>query len=191
VHCRCTGTQHSLRMKDTRIHKLVWTHSHRPRKNGQTNKLQWSWNKHRMAYILFLIPSHHLTTLHQVQLNLFNTALEYVTRQLSVPVHSTICYKSVNTTNRKCRWHKYHGKNEKCYFWGIRRTKREQKKQGQHQCRKNKRNGGKQENMVKKEISTENDHNTKVARSFKYLGTVINNDDDEKDEIKAGIIAAY
>ena len=45
--------------------------------------------------------------------------------------------------------------------------------------------------MVKKEISTENDHNTKVARSFKYLGTVINNDDDEKDEIKAGILAAY
>jgi hypothetical protein len=44
---------------------------------------------------------------------------------------------------------------------------------------------------VKKNRSTDNDHNTDVARSFKYLGTVINNSDDETEEIKAGILAAY
>jgi hypothetical protein len=56
---------------------------------------------------------------------------------------------------------------------------------------KNKSNGGKQENKVKKNRSTDNDHNTEVAWSFKYLGTVIDNSDDEIEEIKVGIIAAY
>jgi hypothetical protein len=44
---------------------------------------------------------------------------------------------------------------------------------------------------VKKNRNTDNDHNTEVAWSFKYLGTVINNGDDEIEEIKAGTIAAY
>jgi len=44
---------------------------------------------------------------------------------------------------------------------------------------------------VKKNWSTDIDHNTEVAWSFKYLGTVINNSDDEIEKIKAGIIASY
>jgi hypothetical protein len=47
------------------------------------------------------------------------------------------------------------------------------------------------ENRVKNKRSTDSDRNTEVAWSFNYLGTVINNSDDEIEEIKAGIIAAY
>jgi hypothetical protein len=34
------------------------------------------------------------------------------------------------------------------------------------------------------------DHDTEDVRSFKYLGTVINNTNDETEEIKARILAA-
>jgi hypothetical protein len=47
------------------------------------------------------------------------------------------------------------------------------------------------ENKVYKNRSTDNNHNTEIAWSFKCLWTVINNSDDEIEEIKAEIIAAY
>ena len=65
-----------------------------------------------------------------MQHNLLNTALEYVSRQLSVPLKSRIYYKSVTTTNRMCRGHKYQGKDEKSFFWDIRRTKKRAKEAG-------------------------------------------------------------
>jgi len=34
------------------------------------------------------------------------------------------------------------------------------------------------------------DHDNEIARSFKYLGTVIPNNNDETEEIKARILAA-
>jgi hypothetical protein len=38
------------------------------------------------------------------------------------------------------------------------------------------------------EILTLKDHDIEVVRSFKYLGTVINNTNDEAEEIKARIL---
>ena len=40
------------------------------------------------------------------------------------------------------------------------------------------------------EILTLEDHDIEVVRTFKYLGTVINNTEDETEEIKARILAA-
>jgi hypothetical protein len=39
-------------------------------------------------------------------------------------------------------------------------------------------------------IFTIKDHDIEIARSFKYLGTVIDNTNDETEEIKARILAA-
>jgi hypothetical protein len=39
-------------------------------------------------------------------------------------------------------------------------------------------------------ILTIKDHDIEIFRSFKYLGTIVNNTNDEREEIKARILAA-
>jgi hypothetical protein len=39
-------------------------------------------------------------------------------------------------------------------------------------------------------LNIDSDHDSEVVRSFKYLGTVINNTNNETEKAKAGILAA-
>jgi hypothetical protein len=52
-----------------------------------------------------------------------------------------------------------------------------------------KKNCRKQENREEKKWSIDSVHDTEVVRSFKYLGTVINNTNNETEIAKAGIVA--
>jgi hypothetical protein len=126
-----------------------------------------------------------------VQPHLFHIPMEYVIKEMSLQVKSTIFHISVNTTNRICIRHKYHWKNETSYFWGIWRTERDSKtSRAQRQCRKHKSKDTKQENNKKNKWNIDNDHDIEVVTSLNYLGTAVSNTNDETEEIKAGILAA-
>ena len=121
--------------------------------------------------------------------NLFNIALEYVIRQLSVHVTSTIFYKSVqligyaddiNIMGRTKRAisEVYGELKEKAKEVGL--NINVEKTKAMVQSRRPGRGG----------TLTVGDHDIEVVRGFKYLGTVLNDVNEETEEIQARILAA-
>jgi hypothetical protein len=122
--------------------------------------------------------------------NFLNIVLEYVIRQLSVEVKSTIFYRSVqlvgyaddiNIRGRKKSpvSEVYEELQERAKEVGLNITVEETKEMVQNSI-----------TGRISEILTLKDHDIEVVRSFKYLGTVINKTNDETEEIKARILAA-
>jgi hypothetical protein len=121
--------------------------------------------------------------------NLFNIALEYVIRQLSVQTKSTIFCKSVQLI----------GYADDINIMG--RTKRAISEVYSELKERTKEVGlnisvEKTKAMVQsrrprgRELLTVIDYDIEVVRIFKYLGTVINDTKDETEEIRARILAA-
>ena len=121
--------------------------------------------------------------------SLFNIALEYVVRQLSVQTTSTIFHKSeqligyADDTNIMVRT-----KRAISDVYGeLKETAKEvrliinvDKTKAMVQNRR----------LGKGGTLTVEDHKIEVVRRFKYLGTVINDPNDETDEIRTRILAA-
>ena len=119
--------------------------------------------------------------------SLFNVALEYVVRQLSVQTTSTVLHKSVQLIGRA---------DDKIMMG---RTKRAI---SDGELKERAKEDGFIINVDKTKAMVQNrrlgeggtltveDHNIEVVRRFKYLGTVINDSNDETEEIRARILAA-
>jgi hypothetical protein len=121
--------------------------------------------------------------------SLFNIALKYVIRKLSVQTTSTIFHKSIqligyaddiNIMGRMKRAisELYEELKERAKEVGL--VINEEKTKAMVQSRR----------PGKGRILTVGDHNIEMVGRFKYLGTIINDTNDEMEEIRARILAA-
>ena len=121
--------------------------------------------------------------------NLFSTAQDYVIRQLSVQAKSTIFYKSVqligyaddiNIMRRRERVisEVYDELKERAKEVGLNINVEKTKAMVQNR------------RLRRRETLTVKEHDIEVVKRFKYLGTVINDINDETEEIRARILAA-
>jgi sorting nexin-29 len=121
--------------------------------------------------------------------NLFNIALEYVIRQLSVQVTSTIFYKSVQIIGYADDIN-IMGRTKRAVSEVYGELKERAKEVGLNI------NVEKTKAMVqsrrpgRREALTAEDHDIEVVTRFKFLGMVLNDTNEEKEEIQARILAA-
>ena len=121
--------------------------------------------------------------------NLFNIALEYVIRQLSVQTTSTIFHKSVQLIGYADDINSMGGM--KRAISDVYGELKERAKEAGLIISVDKTKAMVQNRRLGKEgILTVEDHRIEMIRSFKYLGTVISDINDETEEIWARILAA-
>ena len=120
--------------------------------------------------------------------NLFNIVLEYVIRQLSLQVQSTIFYKSVQVIGyaddinimvrtKRAILEVYGELKERAKEVGLNINVEKTKATVQNR------------RLRRRETLTVKDHDIEVVRRFKYQGTIINDINDETEEIRARILA--
>ena len=121
--------------------------------------------------------------------SLFNIALEYIIRQLSVQVKSTIYYKSVQLIGYADEIN-IMGRAKRAISDVYGKLKERAKEVGLNINAEKTKAMVQNRRLRKIETLTINDHDTEVVRRFKFLGTVINDINDETEEIQARILAA-
>jgi len=121
--------------------------------------------------------------------NLFNTALEYVIRQLSVQTTSTIFHKSVQLIGYADDIN-IMGRTKRAISEAYGELKERAKEVGLIINVEKTKAMVQSRRLGKGRTLTIEDHKTEVVRRFKYLGTVINDVNDEMEEIRARILAA-
>ena len=113
-------------------------------------------------------------------LNLLNTTMEYVTRQLSVEIKSTIFYKSVQLIGYADDIN-IMGRIIRALCEVCKELKGTAKEVGLNiSVEKNKSIVHSRRTKIIRKILTMKDHDVEVVRRFKYLGTVINNTNNKR-----------
>jgi hypothetical protein len=121
--------------------------------------------------------------------NLFNTALEYIIRQLSVQTTSTVFHKSVQVLGYADDIN-IMGRTKRAISEVYGELKERAKEVGLNiNIEKTKAMVQSRRPGSRRTLTVE-DHDIEVVMRFKYLGTVLNDTNEEKEEIQARILAA-
>ena len=121
--------------------------------------------------------------------NLFNIALEYVIRQLSVQVTSTLIYKSVRLIGYADDIN-IMGRTKRAISEVYGELKETAKEMGLNINVEKTKEMVQSRRTGRRRTLTVEEHNIEVVTRFKYLGMVLSDTNEEKEEIQARILAA-